>query len=106
MSIKSFGNPNARYKATMSRTGDLRPEPISFAGNRGLWGGGTGWSNVIDYVSIPTTGNATDFGDLQSARGGVAGAAGASRGVFFGGMNPNAVNTICLLYTSPSPRDS
>ena len=46
------------------------------AGNvapRGLFGGGT-WSgtnyNVIDYVSIASTGNAADFGDMSNFDGG------------------------------------
>ena len=41
----------------------------------GLFGGGnTGSaSNVIDYVTIASTGNATDFGDLTVAREAVAG---------------------------------
>lgn len=36
----------------------------------GLFGGGYGSaaSNVIDYVTIASTGNATDFGDLTVAR--------------------------------------
>ncbi len=36
------------------------------AGSRGLFGGGStpSDSNVIDYVTIATTGDATDFGDL------------------------------------------
>jgi len=34
----------------------------------GLFGGGTGGTDVIDYVTIATTGNATDFGDLTVAR--------------------------------------
>ena len=45
-------------------------------GNRGLWGGGdfTGaYTNIIDYVTIATTANAIDFGDLSVARGYVAG---------------------------------
>ena len=45
---------------------------------RGLFGGGlsSGTSthhNVIDYVTIATTGNATDFGDLTVARSNVMG---------------------------------
>ena len=35
---------------------------------RGMWGGGFGPSqfNTIDYVTIATTGDATDFGDISS----------------------------------------
>ena len=35
---------------------------------RGLFGGGYPTSNVIDYVTIASTGNATDFGDLTVGR--------------------------------------
>jgi len=37
---------------------------------RGLFGGGTtpSFSNVIDYITIATTGNATDFGDLLNSK--------------------------------------
>lgn len=40
-----------------------------FYGSRGLTSGGSS-SNVIDYISISTTGNATDFGDLVYQRDG------------------------------------
>jgi FlaG/FlaF family flagellin (archaellin) len=41
-------------------------------GDRGIFAGGSTGSttNVIDYVTITTTGNATDFGDLSVARTG------------------------------------
>ena len=39
---------------------------------RGCMGGGTASSNVIDFITIASTGNATDFGDLSSARSGMA----------------------------------
>ena len=42
------------------------------------------FSNVIQTVSIPTTGNATDFGDLTSARRSVGTCASKTRGVFAG----------------------
>ena len=52
---------------------------------RGLTGGGEtsgGASDVIDYVTIASTGNALDFGNLLSAKFKVGGAAGATRGLF------------------------
>jgi hypothetical protein len=48
-------------------------------GERGVSGGGyvsPGKSNVIQYVTIANTGNATDFGDLTQARGGPASCSG------------------------------
>ena len=59
---------------------------------RGIWaGGGLGFAgdsieNVIDYVSIASTGNATDFGDMTTAQGfGVGSCSSSTRGVFGGG---------------------
>ena len=52
----------------------------------GVFGGGhTGSnSNVIDYITIATTGNATDFGDLTVARRVDAACDDSSRGLFCG----------------------
>jgi len=67
------------------------PPPIPFLGDRGLFGGGYGstYSNVIDYVAIPTPGNATDFGDLTATSSQLASFAGdnSSKGLFAGGYN-------------------
>ena len=41
--------------------------------------------NNIDYVTIATQGNASDFGDLTSAKTGVSGTNSATRGLMFGG---------------------
>ena len=51
-------------------------------------------TNVIDYITIATAGDATDFGDLTETRG--PGGAGASRtrGLFCGGnINPSPLKT-------------
>ena len=52
---------------------------------RGVWGGcfkyGAVPSNIIDFVEISTLGNASDFGDLTSARHRLGGsAASVTRG--------------------------
>ncbi len=62
--------------------------PIVNGGNRGVFGGGNGSSdNVIDYISIPTPGNATDFGDLSSGNFYLGGCSNGSRGLFGGGYS-------------------
>ena len=43
-------------------------------------------SNVMDYVTIASIGNATDFGDSTVTRIGAAGCASTTRGVFSGGL--------------------
>ena len=54
------------------------------------------YSNHIEYITIATTGNSSDFGDLTAARLGCHGSSNAVRGVFFGGYSdpPGAYNTI------------
>ena len=71
---------------------------------RGVFGGGYGaaspWPdiNTIDYVTIATLGDATDFGDLTVKRSGKPGGSSATRGVFisgrFPGGNPAAANVM------------
>jgi len=64
---------------------------------RGLFAGGTGpgpsWSfdtNVIDYITIATLGDSTDFGDLTRKDFHYGGAASSNtRGVFAGGYTPS-----------------
>ena len=69
------------------------------AGARGLfWGGhdGSSYLNVIEYITIATTGNVTDFGNLTSARGYVfqGQTASSTRGIFAGGYESSQVDTI------------
>ena len=68
---------------------------VDAASARGLFGGGRtpSYLNTIDYVTISTTGNAQDFGDLTQARGYIASSSSRTRGVFNAGATPGAVNT-------------
>ena len=53
--------------------------------------------NTIEYVTISTTGNAQDFGDLTQAKNRIAAASNSTRGIFYtGGITPiiTRVNTI------------
>jgi hypothetical protein len=68
---------------------------------RGIWGGGqvidgdfNPKSNVIDYVTIATTGNATSFGTLTQSKNYLASCASSTRGIFYGGNTNSAVNVI------------
>ena len=51
-------------------------------------------SNVIQYVTISTTGNSSDFGDMTTTSSTRGGCSNAIRAVGFGGKNPSAINTI------------
>jgi len=60
--------------------------------------------NVIDYITISTTGNAQDFGDLISATFNASGSSSSTRGLFAGGSTPaeaqtNAINYITIAST-------
>jgi len=53
---------------------------------RGVFAGGGGPLNTIEYITIGSTGNTTDFGDLTVGREIMnAGASSSTRGMFFGG---------------------
>ena len=77
--------------------------PTLDGGARGVFVGGYlpspgyGQTNRMDYVTIPTAGNAIDFGDVSHSNNNTKSAtASSTRGVSFGGgVEPNAqVNTI------------
>ncbi len=87
--------------------------PTEYRGGRGraIFAGGyvsgsapSGWSSIMDYVEIATTGNATDFGDLKDTRYNVTGCASATRGLFMGGQgSPGTLyNTIDYVTISSS----
>jgi hypothetical protein len=73
-------------------------------GDRGLIAGGTGPLNTIDYFDITSPGNATDFGDLDSARDQLTSSSDGSRAVFAGGYNnalsPNITANIDYVTTA------
>jgi hypothetical protein len=50
--------------------------------------------NIIDYVTISSTGNATDFGDLTATKTGHVGTSNSTRGVFAGGYSSGNLNVI------------
>ena len=69
-------------------------------GARGVFGGSYTWSgpydktNIIDYITITTAGNATDFGDLTETRGLAGAGSSRTRGLFCGGaINPSPLKT-------------
>ena len=71
---------------------------VEAASARGLFGGGAEpfntKLNLIEFITISTTGNAQYFGDLTVARGALFGCSSNLRGVFAGGASPSAGNTI------------
>lgn len=58
---------------------------IQTGGTRGLTMGGHPASNTIDYITVSTTGDATNFGDLNNAVFTGGALASRTRGLYFGG---------------------
>ena len=67
-------------------------------GTRGIFTGMAAIPNMspygIQFITIPTQGNATDFGDMVDARSNVGSFASNVRGVFGGGYSPSPDNDI------------
>ena len=70
-------------------------------GSRGVIGGGAASEkDRMQYITIQTTGNATDFGNLVSGRENVGGLSNGSRGVFAGGEYNLTMEYITISTTS------
>jgi hypothetical protein len=64
-------------------------------GTRGVFSGGENPNtNIIDYITISSTGNAIDFGDNSNIQHLQAGVSSRVRGCFGGGRTPVAINNI------------
>ena len=87
--------------------GDLTGNREAPSGNvnsptRAIWTGGDSagdgsYQDNIDFVTIGTTGNAQDFGNLTAGRGIAAGLSSAIRGLIAGGQNPGTTASIDLI---------
>ena len=113
MEYPSLDNPTAgafRFNTDSSQleiydgnqwTGVLSSSPeLRTGGGRGLSAGGNtpGQTDVIEYITIPTTGNSIDFGNLTSARQAIPGGTGSStRGVIGGGQAGGAPTTLNII---------
>jgi hypothetical protein len=66
---------------------------------RGVFGGGytdtpgATYLNVIEYITISSTGNTQDFGDLSVGKSGLTACSSSTRGVFGGGLTPTPAAT-------------
>jgi hypothetical protein len=100
ITVETTGNATNFGSLTQSRLG---PAGCS-SSTRGLFGGGstdsgnTGRSNVIDYVTIASTGNATDFGDLTVARFWISSCSSSTRGIWAGGESTTDTRTNTIDY--------
>ena len=96
ITIGSTGNASDFGNLTLARTfvaGAASATRGLIAGGYNDSGGGN-YRNTIDYITIGSTGNATDFGDLTVARASLAGTSNTTRAIFGGGDSGSAVNVI------------
>ena len=96
VTISSTGNASDYGDLSVAR---YAPSAVS-SSTRGVFAGGydggpapSQWSDTIDYVTIATTGNAQDFGNLESNKEFTTGFSSPVRGVFNGG-GPSIINVI------------
>ena len=91
--LRSLGNPDISpfddvFCATGKPYNIEYPEPVYWYGDRGVFMGGySGNTNKIDYITITSTGNASDFGDLNHDTRSTAPASNGSRGLAMGGRS-------------------
>ena len=76
-----FGDLNFNATAAGAASSNTR----ALCGRAYSSGGGASPVTAIDYITISSTGNATDFGDQLNDRGGGAGTSSNTRGIFAGG---------------------
>jgi hypothetical protein len=73
---------------------------------RGIFAGGANPAgsrvNIVEYITIASTGNATDFGDLTSVRQNVAGISNSTRGISSGGNTSNPGSNVIEYVTIAS----
>jgi len=92
VSIKTTGNS--------TDFGDLAYTPggncVSVHGShiRGLFAGGDGVDNNINYNMFASQGNSSDFGNLSVARMSIGGGSNSTRAIFMAGSTPSAGNVI------------
>jgi len=60
---------------------------------RGVFGGASPETNTIDYITIATAGNASDFGDLNQTRRRPSAASSATRGIWYAGRFSGSYQT-------------
>jgi len=78
--------------------GKATNSPESTGGARGVAGGGTSYSDVIEYLNIASTGDTTDFGDLSTGRILVSGMSSRTRALFAGGRKSPGVQENLIDY--------
>ena len=107
VNIATIGNAVSFGSLSQSRQGLASCS----SSTRGLFGGGYGSAptpatvNTIDYITIASTGSATDFGDLTSTYRFLAACSSSTRGVFGGGYSASNVIQYVTIATTGNALD-
>ena len=82
-------------------TVDLSANAAVSNSTRGVWGGGQSptvsspaRTNIINYLTMSTLGNAQDFGDLNNTTRSINSSCNLTRGTFNGGTTPSRIDVI------------
>ena len=77
----------------------IQRNPSAPIGTRGVISGTQqpARTNVMGFITVATTGNASDFGDMQEAKNAAGACASHTRGLIGGGNTGSNVNTIDFL---------
>ena len=96
VTIASTGNPSDFGDATVYRSNGAGGFASTTRGciAGGLMDSSPWYANIIDYITIGSTGNSTDFGDLTSARYGNVACSNATRGLILGGENAGGYSNV------------
>ena len=86
-----FGDLTTTVWAIPAGAGDAT-YALCAGGRRSNSSNANGWSEAIDRITIQSTGNATDFGDLQTFKSNLAGASNGTKATFAGGDTNNGSN--------------
>ena len=89
MPIRSTRNLESYYDRFSTSGAGGPPEVLQlYYGDRGIFAAGYGGGshqNTIDYITISSPGNATDFGDTITGKSGRAACSNVTRGIIAGG---------------------
>ena len=68
---------------------------VEFSTNtRGVFGGDSSRSTTVQFITIASKGDASDYADLTVGRSYLGGTSAGEKGVFAGGKTPSMTNTI------------
>ena len=100
------------FSPNLGGNGNASTDPTGISadyvsGARGLFGGGTPGINTIEYITISTLGNGTDFGDRTINKAELASCSSNTRGIFWGGTkDPEGVTNVIDFVTIATTGDA